>query len=298
MISILIPVFNVTVFSLVQELSKQLNSLSIDGEILVFDDHSDLNFRSQNKILNSFENVSYTELDRNFGRTGIRNLLAQNARCEWLLFIDSDSVIIDDKYLSNYFLTIIGQQYDVYSGGRIYQPQQPENCNKRLHWIYGTKRESVKGAGSVLHSNNFIIRKEVFLELNFPPQIQGYGHEDTWMELELRTKKRKIQFLRNPVLHEGLEDSAVFLEKTKSALRNLLLLPDFFDQKKVSDQVRLYKLFYWQNRFGIASIVEALLNTRIRSMEKNLKSCNPSLFFFDCYRLFQLMRLAKKSSKG
>ena len=296
MISVLIPVFNVNVYSLVQELSRQLIALPIEGEILVYDDCSSPEYLSQNSGITTLQNVFYKELDENVGRIAIRNLLAQDARFEWLLFIDSDSVILSDKYLSNYLAAIDSQEYDVYAGGRVYQAEEPINCSKRLHWKYGTKRESVKGAQHALHTNNFCIRKTDFLGLNFPPAIRGYGHEDTWLEITLRNKQRKIFFIENPLLHGGLEDSKVFLEKTKSALQNLLLLPEFFGEETVEEKIKLYRLFKRINKPGLRPIVTGLLNRRIGSIEQNLNSCNPSLFNFDCYRLYHLLKLSQTSS--
>ena len=292
MISILIPVFNVNVQSLVQELSNQLKTLKVGAEIRVYDDYSDDSFKSQNNTITSLAKVFYKELDENLGRTAIRQLLAKEAQYDWLLFIDSDSTIINKNYLHYYLLAIDGG-YDVYAGGRIYQAEEPADCNKRLHWKYGTERESIQGSKNVLHSNNFCIRKTVFLQLQFPAQLTGYGHEDTWMELALIKAQQKIQFIDNPVLHSGLEDSTVFLEKTRSAVKNLLLLPKFFGEETVKKKVRLYRLFYWQHKLGLHKMYTSFLNKRIRKIEENLQSCNPSLLQFDLYRLYILFRITQ-----
>ena len=161
MISILIPVFNADVHALVQELSHQLKSLNVEGEILVYDDFSEIFFKDHNRHITSLKNVFYKELEKNYGRIGIRELLAKNARYGWLLFVDSDSTIINKNYLQNY-LEAIGEEHDVYTGGRVYQKEMPAACNKRLHWKYGTERESVKGSSDGLHTNNFCLRKEIF----------------------------------------------------------------------------------------------------------------------------------------
>jgi glycosyltransferase involved in cell wall biosynthesis len=293
MISILIPVYNVTVFSLVQELSNQLKKANVEGEILVYDDFSDDLFKNKNHAVTSLVKVFYKEMDKNFGRTFIRQLLAKDASFNKLLFIDGDSTIIDKNYLRNY-LDAIGEKDDVYVGGRVYQPVEPAACNKRLHWKYGTERESLKGRTTALHTNNFCIGKDVFLQLDFPKEISGYGHEDTWMELALVEKQKTIEFIDNPVLHEGLEDTAVFLEKTKNALKNLLMLANIFGEKLVRNKVALYNLFYWQDKLGLSEIVSSVLNKKINKIEKKLLSCNPSLLDFDLYRLFYLTALAKK----
>src|SRR5687768_6433466 len=173
MISILIPVYNVVVYPLVQELSKQLNKSGEKGEIVVYDDFSNELYKVQNRAVTSLENVFYKELHKNHGRSAIRQLLATNAQYNWLLFIDGDSAIINKNYLQNY-LHALGK-CDVYVGGRVYDDIMPADCSKRLHWKYGKERESVKGNSAVFHTNNFCIQKDIFLQLNFPKQLTGYG---------------------------------------------------------------------------------------------------------------------------
>jgi glycosyltransferase involved in cell wall biosynthesis len=293
MISVLIPVFNAQVHELVQELSNQLNNLSIEGEILVYDDCSDTFFKEPNRIVASLKSVAYKELDKNYGRAGIRQALAADAKYDWLLFIDSDSVIIDQAYLQNY-IQAIGKNYDVYAGGRIYESKIPDDCTKHLHWKYGKERESVKGSSTALHTNNFCIQKDIFLQLSFPPQLTGYGHEDTWMQIQLEQANKTICFIDNPVLHSGLETADRFLEKTRNALKNLLVLAYVVGDDPVKNKVSLYKLYLLQKKLGATSLIEKILAKKINTIEVNLRSCNPSLFQFDLYRLYYLIQFAKK----
>lgn len=297
MISILIPVFNVAVYPLVKELSNQLKILNTEAEILVYDDASNELFKVQNRPVTFLKNVFYKELDKNYGRTGIRQLLANKARYDWLLFIDCDSIILNKDYLDNYFQAIT-MGYDVYPGGTVYNENIPAACNKRLHWKYGTEREAVKGSLNAFHTNNFCIQRDVFLQLNFPPQLCGYGHEDTWMEIELSRDKKNICFINNPVLHEGLEETPVFLEKTKNALKNLLRLAAILGEGLVRRKVSLYNLFYWQKKFGLSKIISSGLKKRIDKIESNLQSCNPSILQFDLYRLYYLIQIANEDSDG
>jgi glycosyltransferase involved in cell wall biosynthesis len=291
MISILIPVFNALVHDLVQELSHQLINHHITGEILVYDDGSLINYKDKNASIGSIKNVCYKELDQNHGRVRVRELLASDARYDWLLFIDSDSAIVAPDFLNNYF-RVFQDGYDVYTGGRIYQSEIPGDCNRRLHWKYGRERESVKGSASMLHTNNFCIRKNVFQQLKFP-QITSYGHEDTWVQIELEKANKKICFIKNPVLHAGVETSGVFLEKTKSALKNLLVIADIEGGKVVQKKVHLYKILMRLQALGLTSIFQNVLRKRIKRIEENLASCHPSLLNFDLYRLYYLIDFAK-----
>lgn len=289
MISILIPVFNVRVYKLVQELSKQLVDFSIEGEILVYDDFSEAGFKSPNSAVKFIKHVTYKELDKNYGRVEIRKLLASDANHEWLLFIDSDSVIVSSSYLKNY-VDVLNKQYDVYAGGTVYQSTVPEDCTKRLHWKYGSQRESVKGNRPALHTNNLLIRRSVFLDLEFPSLLKGYGHEDTWLQIKLETLNKKIFFLNNPVLHSGLESADVFLIKTKNALDNLLVLVEVEGVNVVKNRVRLIKLYLLLKKLSLIRFVQRILYKRIEKIEMNLRSCNPSILQFDLYRLYHLTK--------
>jgi glycosyltransferase involved in cell wall biosynthesis len=296
MISILIPVFNYDINELAGELSEQLGSLPAGGEILIYDDGSGDSFRTANRKTEALTNVSYTELDRNIGRIAIRNLLASKARFEWILFIDSDSKIITGDYLKKY-IEAIEAGADVCVGGTSYQAEMPLACEKRLHWKYGTEREAVQRSRTALHVNNFCIRKELFLELNFP-QLQGYGHEDTWLHLELERLKKRIVFIHNPVQHEGLENVTVFLEKSKNALKNLLLLAGFTNLQQLQKRSSLFRLFYWQKKLGLSRMTRFVLKSRMKKIEANLHSCDPSLLQFDLYRLYHIHSLARQTPLG
>ena len=106
MLSILIPTYNYDVTALVKNLQQQC--LKINGlvfEVLVYDDGSSL-FREENRYINSLEYCSFTLLDKNIGRSAIRNMLARNASYENLLFLDADVQLIKNEFISDYLKVI------------------------------------------------------------------------------------------------------------------------------------------------------------------------------------------------
>jgi len=70
MISVCIPVYNFNISELVNVIKDQITDF--DFELIVIDDASDENFKSDNKKILDF--CKYIELDKNIGRSKIRNL--------------------------------------------------------------------------------------------------------------------------------------------------------------------------------------------------------------------------------
>ena len=214
MLSICIPHYNFVNEKLFTELHHQCFALSIEFEILVIDDASE----TENKIylsstISKFCRVIF--LDENVGRSKIRNLLAQKAKYEWLLFLDGDSAISNGNFISFYLDNL---KADIISGGRTYHNQEP-NDQYFLHWNYGFKIES--NAYAQFHSNNFMIKKHVFDKLKFDESITNYGYEDVVFGLEAKKIGLHLININNKVLHTGLKTNADFLEDIKLALVNL-----------------------------------------------------------------------------
>ncbi|MBR7034799.1 MAG: glycosyltransferase [Bacteroidales bacterium] len=102
MISILIPIYNISVCELVHCVHKQAVALNIPFEIILIDDNSEQQWKETNKQLSSLQNVEYKELTENIGRAKIRNLLADTAQYSYLLFLDSDVKIYSEQFLQTY----------------------------------------------------------------------------------------------------------------------------------------------------------------------------------------------------
>ena len=300
MISVLIPVFNTDVSSLVTGLNEQLRASQIVYEIILLDDKSDETYRLLNRGLAS-DSIIYLESDVNHGRTAVRLLLAQKAVFDWLLFLDSDS-LIHEHFIKNYINQIHNDlnKADVIVGGTAYQKEPPQDCDYHLHWAYGTSRERLdlsERAQFPYHGftcNNMLIRKSVFQQLRFSPSLPGYGHEDTWIGIQLEKLQSHVHYIDNPVLHNGIEKTAVFLNKTTNALKNLVLLRDIVGEHTLRKHVKLFNVFYWQKKLHLTSLVRFIYFLLASSIKKKLHSCNPPLRLFDLYRLYLLIQLNKE----
>jgi len=290
MISVLIPVYNTPVVELVKEIHRQLNSLAQSAEIVVIDDASLPQYKMQNRSIENLSAVTYKELPENIGRTKIRKLLSEAANGEWLVFIDGDSIIIEPSFLKNYHHAF-STGSDVILGGRVYPTEKPKECFKVLHWKYGTTRENVVKKQNGFLTNNFCIAKEVFSKLKFNIDLKGYGHEDTLLGIQLKQTGARVSYINNPVLHNGIEDSSVFIEKSLQAVHNLHILSNVIDERTLRQHVKLYDQYCKLEQKGLTSAIKTIYHRSAKAIERNLKSCSPSLFLFDFYRLANFILL-------
>ncbi len=288
MISVLIPVFNRDVNELVDVLSKQLKLLNNLAEIIVMDDGSEAYYKNLNCKLAGIELVQYVESDTNQGRIYCRQKLAAIAKYEWLLFLDCDSKIVSDQFLKTYCNKLTNSE-QVIVGGRIYTSQKPNDCRFMLHWKYGTYREVMR-LGNQAHANrfmtnNFFISKNIFERFDFTGGWSGYGYEDTWMGIQLEAMNVPVIFINNPVIHDGIETSFVFIAKSKEALENLKRLSELIAPGILIKHVRLYYYFYRLQSWRILWVMQLVYSIMKRYINNNLQSCEPSLLKFDLYRL-------------
>ena len=290
MISICIPIYNFNVVDLIITIIKQGEKSKKPYEVICIDDGSNKETLKLNAEINSHKVVKYLILKRNIGRSKIRNLFLENANYENLLFIDCDCSIQSENFLEKYFDQV---DNEVVYGGRKHHENPPKNKNKKLRWLYGIKKEDqnlnyrVKNPYHCFRSNNFLIKRTIFSRIKFNEKIETYGHEDTLLSLELKKNKVAIFQINNPVFHEGIEDSSVFLEKTKSAIKNLVLL----EKKNLySSSIKLIKTYHLINKLKLTWLVFPLSKTISKILERQLLSSRPSLKIFDLYKLIYFLR--------
>ncbi|EJG03269.1 glycosyltransferase family 2 protein [Flavobacterium sp. F52] len=284
MLSILIPVYNYDVLPLVSELVKQCNSCGIIFEIICLDDASQ-RFILENQKINLFENASYSVLEKNIGRSAIRNLLAEKAVYENLLFLDADTIPVHDNFISNYISEI---ENKAVFGGLLYENKKPLP-EQILRWIYGKKREALslsernKNPSNTALVSNLLIKKEILNHFPFDENLTKYGYEDLLFFAILKSNQIEIKHIENPVFHLNLESSSLFLNKTKTALENLVLL-DYLNKisKKESKIIRSFDRL---KKLKLTSLFNFVFKKSEQKIERNLLSDKPSLFLFDIYKL-------------
>jgi len=295
MLSILIPTYNYNTLLLVKTLQQQAIKSKISFEIIVLDDaSSDTQSSIENNKINTLEHCTYIESEKNLGRTATRNILAHKAKFKWLLFLDADVIPLNHDYIETY-VKELNNKHDVISGGIVYETQRPTQ-NQLLRWVYGKTRESKSAKARNkkpynIISANLLITKEVFLKAN-NFETNHYGL-DIYFSYKIRELKAKVQHIENPTIHLGLESTAIFLEKSLGAIQTTYTLEK---DNKIDLSSRALQIKYKQLKtMGATTLFMFICRGFEKTFIKNLKSKNPSLFFFDLYKLCFYCKLKKNA---
>ncbi len=289
MLSILIAQYNYDVRSLIDGLLLQLSRAGIKFEIIVIDDFSDKNYISLNDKILINENVSIYRNSTNKGRSYSRNLLAEKAQYDNLLFIDCDAEIYSEKFIINYLSAI--EDYDVICGGTVYDKEYPGD-KYVLRWRYGKKREEIASSkrSEISHrsfsSFNFLIRKELIIKAGFDKSIRKYGHEDTLFGIQLLNNKLRIKHIDNPLIHKGVENNEVFVSKSLEALDNLFYLYNNHSlHNELTENIKILAYYKNYRSKGFHILFKIFYQIFNKLILKNLLSSKPNLTLFDIYKL-------------
>jgi glycosyltransferase involved in cell wall biosynthesis len=304
MVSVLIPIYNQNCSELIFALQQQIELLDVPVEIIAIDDAS-IVYKEENRKAITCPNHKYIELNNNIGRAAIRNKLATIARYEYLLFMDCDTYPASDSFLLNYIQCIhsnVGQD-GVICGGYKYSLHPPENPQQLFRWKYGKKREEKPAAErnkspyKSFSSFNFCIHNKVFSTIRFDETIKGYGHEDTWFGIALKENKISVVHIDNELFQVFIDDTAMYLEKSRNAVKNLYTLYTTSDKMSMFEQIKLVRVFEKTKKMGLCSITVVLYELLQQTCEQNFYSKKPSLALFDFYRLGLLCREYSKSKR-
>lgn len=289
-LSILIPVFNCDVTKLVWQLVEQAAEWPGPVSIDLLDDGSTRAFRLLNAQVADWPLVRYQKLPRNIGRAAIRNQLAISAQHEWLLLLDNDSLLPDAQFLRRYAAAL--GQAPVLIGGTSYRNEPPADPALYLRWHYGQVREArpaaVRQAAPYgqLTINNALIRADIFRQFPLDERLTGYGHEDTKFGVELAAAQVPVLHLDNPVLHEGLESAAVFLQKSEQAVHNLAQV---YRQDGLGTDSRLLQTVLRLQRLKLAGLAGAALTAIAPRLRRQLLGTAPRLRSLDLLKLHWLL---------
>lgn len=284
MLSVLIPVYNWDVRDLVNALHRQCEANHIQFEILALDDFSsDLGLKNANSTI-QFPHFQLIELPQNVGNAEARNILARTAKYNWLLFLDADMIPAQDDFIRLYLEQIKGNAFDIMSGGILYEKKvSPEH---RLKWLHGKKtEEQIPGKDPYLEirGNNFLVRKEIFLQNPFGGLPENYGYVDTHFGLKLKQSKARVKIVDNPCVHLGLETNERFVEKHKKAVLNAFWMMNH--QPELAENLKIIRTYKKIKSLGLKNPIGFLFQKLEKTLLRNLHSEDPSLFQFQLYKL-------------
>lgn len=295
MISILIPIYNRNATKLVDDLLKLLEASGVLYEVVLFDDGSDEKTLLENAAISQKKGIRYEVRGINRGRSIIRNQLAVAAQYETLLFLDCDSELADSSFIATY---LKHTESDVVYGGTHYISS--ENAKETaLHLKFGLFREALpagkrnKAPWLTFKTNNFMIKRSIMQKIKFDEEIKAYGYEDVVFAEALKVQGIAVKHIENPVIHKGLETNALFLNKTKTSLENLVELI----RKGKIKATRLSE-FYYRCRW-ILKILEGLsiLSPLEKGIYKLLAQGNSGLWLFDVWKVMVFHQKLKSLPK-
>lgn len=299
MLSILIPTYDYDCRHLVSDLHEQAEQTGVDYEIIVADDASPSHiYKEKNREINRLSHCRYIELPKNVGRAQIRNLLADKAQYEWLLFMDCDAKVISSTFIADY---LHHTDAEVICGGLCHTDTLP-SPNVSLRHTYEKRADKRRAAHYRKRAPyeqftpfNFMIRRNVFITIRFCDSITGYGHEDTLFGAELAKRKAKIVHIDNPLIHNGLDTNEEFMRKTRAAIRNLAAM-----KERMENHSQLIALYRRLEKWHLTGWISRQFFLQESKMYKQLTlKSKPNLTLFSLYKLgyyCQLMQ-EKKSRK-
>ena len=285
-LSILIPTYNDVCCQLVNDLQSQAAALGIDYEIIVADDGStDEAVLRQNRTINALPCCRLLERGMNSGRAVIRNVLANEARYPWLLFIDSDMTVCRTDFIERY-ITTVG---DVVYGGLVIRHTTRQNLRARYELSRASEHTLERRRQSPyhdFHTANFMIRRDLMLTHPFDERFSRYGYEDVLLGKTLQMNAIGIEHIDNPLSFEIFESNAAFVSKTEEGLQTLY---------SFRHELRGYsRMIDFTEQHPVVSVLIRCWHHIAKKWERrHLCSNAPTLCVFTLYRLGYFLSLKR-----
>ena len=224
-LSILIPTYNDLCTELVKTLQQQAEKLGTSYEIIVADDGSTCRdtIQKNEAVINALPHCRFIRREPNAGRAAIRNFLAEEARYEYLVFIDADMTVPHDDYLQRYASHPCTTVID---GGVIIRGDQATRQTFRYRYEKHAEQahltaERQRHPYQHFHTANFLVARNIMLEHPFDSRFRHYGYEDVLFGKQLKEHQITIEHIDNPLSFEVFEDDASFISKTEEGLQTL-----------------------------------------------------------------------------
>lgn len=290
MLSFLIPTYDYDCTVLVRSLFEQASAFKaahdgeFDFEILVADDAS-----PDRRKLDGYHRLSqggicsFFPLEHNLGRARIRNFLAGKARFDHVVFIDCDAEVCTDDFVVRYWRA--AGQGDVVCGSL----RNPAVCppGGELRYRYEKAAEAQRTVEfrrmrpyAYFTTFNVMFSRKVFEVLQFDERCVDYGYEDALMGVMLEKSGYTVAHIDNPLIHNGIDKNAVYMDKVEASLRVLYQLGE--PLHSASALVRLEHRLRRQHLLSALRGIYALFGRRWRA---RLLGHHPSMALLKLYKL-------------
>jgi glycosyltransferase involved in cell wall biosynthesis len=304
-LTILIPVFNVSIETLINAIVDEIKQKSLENKVAIIcldDCSTNKDLTRQNSLFVSRLrelNIFYFVAKNNSGRSKTRNKLVRLARTSWLLFLDADVLPDKNSFLSDYFEAINADKYDVVCGGtsylqRIFKDRKYDfyyDFMTRIAVISAQKRN--KNIWKYLLTSNVLVRKLVLQKCKFNKSFKTYGYEDQEWAIRIKEKFRVIH-IDNTVSHLGLQTKDEFLEKFRVSIKNYHLLIKLHPEEFF--QTPLGKIVTYTSLLPLNFLVK--IEKNIFWLLKKINCCLPVIaFLYQINKVF-LMSIYSRRETG
>ncbi len=287
-LSFLITNYNEDCRRLIQDLHRMAEAWNGTWEIIIVDDASPRTekTRANADLCSALHGVTYHINDTNLGAANCRNMLADMAHGEWLIFIDSDAAVVSDDFISKYWAA--RHKADVIVGGLLHPSVNP-NPDASLRYKYERNADLHRKVAernqqpyAKFTAFNIMLKHSVMQQVRFDAQCKAYGFEDTLFGMELRQRGISIIHIDNILLHMGLNSNEAFMKRTEISLHTL---HQFRAAGKMEGESRVGNLADQLTSLYLDGMYRLFFRLFKSSMLRNLHSSNPSLTIFSLYKL-------------
>mgnify|MGYP000103152582 CR=1 FL=1 len=227
-LSVLIPVFKDDPSFLISTLNTEAKQVNGQVEIIVLDDGS-MDEALFHEITQSLGRGRLAgrcvRLLENAGRAKGRNILAQQARGQWLLFLDGDMLPDTGAFLQTYLGLITQNTAPVVFGG--YSVLQVANTPDTALHIYLSQSSDCMAAAARnetpakhLCTSNVLVKTDLFRQVPFDEGFTGWGWEDTEWALRVSGLGARILHVDNTATHLGLDTPEHLMRKYQQSAKN------------------------------------------------------------------------------
>ena len=272
-VSVLVPFFRDDPTPLIAALDDEAQALGRSAEVVLLDDGSGDDALAE-RVTKAVEAarlpMRFIRLRANEGRSKGRNRLTASARGGSFLFLDSDMLPDDRRFLQRWADLVANDDPAVAFGG--FSLLQASNDRAfAVHRAMAARsdcvpyQERARTPEKYVYTSNLLVRRDVFEAEAFDAEFAGWGWED--VEWAMRVARRfRVIHLDNPATHLGLESADRLAGKYEQSVANFARVvdrhPDFVSRYPSYKAARLFKaapgVKRWRGLFKRAALDERL----------------------------------------